>query len=250
MKKNYFYALGLLLIITVYGEPVFAAEQQSVTTNGNIQFEPNTTEKPVIDPPIDTPQIIAPEVPAGVTGPLTITYAPTMNFGSQEISNQDKEYSMIAEKQKSADGATDIPYVSFVQVQDTRGTNDGWTLSVTPSEFTNADTKNKTLKGAQITLTDTKLKYSSEKESAPSIPKQEMALTPGTATKVMTADKGKGAGTSSAYWGNQEELSNAKDSIVRNHAIKLSVPGKTVKDAVNYSASLTWKLETVPKNAI
>ncbi len=72
------------------------------------------------------------------TGPLTIAYAPTMDFGTQVISNKDMSYNMVAEMQQLAgtEGAENkVPYVSFAQVQDTRGNNAGWDLSVTLSAF-------------------------------------------------------------------------------------------------------------------
>ena len=48
-----------------------------------------------------------------------------MNFGSRMISNQDREYSMLAEMQQLEGTEGDenkVPYVSFAQVQDTHGT--------------------------------------------------------------------------------------------------------------------------------
>lgn len=62
------------------------------------------------------------------TGQLSIIKAATMNFGSQVISNPDKVYNMVAEKQQLSGTEGDenkVPFVSFAQVQDTCGTNAG-----------------------------------------------------------------------------------------------------------------------------
>ena len=56
-----------------------------------------------------------------------------MNFGKQVISNQDKTYNMVAEMQQlkgTEETKSQVPYVSFAQVQDTRGNYTGWSLNV------------------------------------------------------------------------------------------------------------------------
>ncbi|PQF25877.1 WxL domain-containing protein [Enterococcus mundtii] len=87
-----------------------------------------------------------------------------MNFGSQIISTTDEYYNMVAELQKKT-GTTGeenmMPYVSMVQVQDTRGTNEGWELRVSLNEFQAlTENLNKVLKGVKITLLDPTLLYS------------------------------------------------------------------------------------------
>ncbi|MUN75785.1 WxL domain-containing protein, partial [Enterococcus casseliflavus] len=118
---------------------VVADEVTEVTTDGEIQFTPSTGEdgdleviRPV-DPDQGGPDVeIDPEVP-GTTGPLSIMKAATMNFGSQVISNKDMTYNMVAEMQQLRGTEGDenkVPYVSFAQVHDLRGTNEGWDLKV------------------------------------------------------------------------------------------------------------------------
>lgn len=241
---------------------VFADEVRKVTTEGQVEFRPAGEEDGELEviPPETGPEApdveIAPEVP-GTTGPLSIMKAATMNFGTQIISNQDQTYNMVAEMQKLAnpvtDGPTHVPYTSFAQVQDVRGSNDGWDLKLSLSAF-ESETLNKTLTGAEIELVGSRIQYEgSNAANAPAAHAAGLKLIPnGAAQSVMTAEKGKGAGASSVVWGNQAELNaqflDPTKEVVENNAIRLSIPGSTAKDATTYKSTLTWELTTTPGN--
>ncbi|GKS54825.1 WxL domain-containing protein [Enterococcus mundtii] len=237
------------------GMTVFAEETRQVTTEGQITFEPNTEEELVVIPPVSEPDVeISPEIP-GTTGPLSIMRAVTMDFGAQIISNEDRTYNMVAEMATLAnpeeDSPTEVPYVSFAQVQDVRGTNAGWDLKVSLSDFT-SNTQNNVLTGAEIELIDPRIQYvGSNQENAPSAHANNLKLIPNEgAVSVMTAAERQGAGASSVVWGDQADL-NAQfaaegNNVVTNDAIQLSVPGSTAKDATTYRATLTWELTTTP----
>lgn len=244
--------------IFVGGITAFADEVRNVTTDGTIEFTANEDEELVVVPPEEGPDVeISPEVP-GTTGPLSIMKAATMNFGSQVISNQDQTYNMIAEKQQKT-GTTGeenkVPYVSFAQVQDVRGTNAGWDLQVRMSDFkATTETVNDTLLGAQISLLNPRIQYEGTTSgNAPVAHAAELKLIPNeSAVSVMTAEKDKGAGLSSVVWGNQANLDaqEADDTVdvVTNNAIQLFVPGSTAKDAAQYKSTLTWELSSTPDN--
>lgn len=234
-----------------------ATETRRVTTDGQIMFTPGTDEELVVIPPEpgpDGPDVeIEPEVP-GTTGPLSIMKAATMNFGSQVISSQDQTYNMVAEMAKltnpPAEGPSEVPYVSFAQVQDIRGTNAGWNLHVSLSEFT-SNTQNRVLTGAEIRLHDPRLEYIGDAANSPAVHSSGLTLHPNEASvPVMTAAQGKGAGASSVVWGNQAALNQqAADpgiDVVENEAIQLSIPGSTAKDATTYTSTLTWDLSILP----
>ncbi|MDK4210608.1 WxL domain-containing protein [Enterococcus mundtii] len=242
-------------------------EVRNITTDGTIEFTPNEEEELVVVPPEIDPDVeIDPEEPA-TTGPLSIMKAVTMNFGSQVISNQDQTYNMIAEKQQKR-GTTGeenkVPYVSFAQVQDVRGTNAGWDLQVRMTDFkaTNA-TVNDTLLGAEISLLDPKIQYegntpkNAPEFNAPSTNTDGvnyLKLMPNaSAVSVMKAEKDKGAGVSSVVWGNQENLNtqeaNPETDVVTNNAIQLFIPGSTAKNAAQYKSTLTWELSNTPDSS-
>lgn len=235
-------------------------EVRQVTTDGQITFTPSNDDT-IVEPDPDGPEVEIPPVtdPDGENkGPLTIAYVPTMNFGSQIISSADMDYNMVAERQQKAGTTGDenkVPYVSFAQVQDTRGTNEGWELKVSLSEFEAQDTQNNLLKGAQITLFDPQLRYSvNDAEQEPTVHADGLELIPNNdAVAIMTAAATKGGGTSTATWGNQADLDKqveAGAAVVENAAIQLFVPGTTAKDAVTYRSTLTWELGQTPDNEL
>ncbi|NAA92655.1 WxL domain-containing protein, partial [Enterococcus mundtii] len=160
--------------------------------------------------------------------------------GTKVISTTDEHYNMIAEMQQKV-GTTGeenmIPYISMAQVQDTRGTNEGWELSVSLSEFqAETDTLNRVLKGAQITLFDPSLRYSvNDADQEPTIHASGLELIPNEdAVPIMTAANRKGGGTSSVVWGDHDTLAKQVEDgvdVVENKAIQLFVPGSTAKDA-------------------
>lgn len=232
-----------------------AAEVRVAETDGQVSFVPNDRDPTEVIPPDPGPEgpdvVIPPIGPEGQTGPLTIAYAPTLDFGTQEISNRDAVYSMMAEKQQLTDTQGEenkVPYVSFAQVQDTRGSNAGWRLTVALSAF-ESGTQHNELRGAQIIFASREVEYISfNQENAPSAHEAGLRLDAnGAAQAVLTADAGKGAGTSSVVWGDQDELNaqyQDQAPVVRNEAIQLFVPGATAKDAALYVATLTWQLST------
>lgn len=246
---------GGMTVFAEDGSTDTSKEVRNVTTNGTIEFTPNEDEELVVVPPVKEPDVeIEPEVP-GTTGPLSIMKAVTMDFGSQVISNQDRTYNMVAEKQqkKGTTGEENkVPYVSFAQVQDVRGTNAGWNLQVRMTDFKATNTTNDTLLGAEISLLDPRIQYEgSTPENAPAAHASELKLLPNSsAVSVMKAEKDKGAGVSSVVWGNQADLdaqeANDEVDVVTNNAIQLFVPGSTAKDATQYKSTLTWELSNTP----
>ncbi len=230
----------------------FAAQVQNYETDAGVTFsavdeDGNGQETDVINPEENGPDVeISPIGPEGENnGPLTIAYAPTMDFGQQVITNQDKSYSMVAEEQPLTDGGEMVPYISFAQVQDTRGTNAGWDLRVTLSDFT-ADTQNDTLHGAQIEFVSSRLAYVGNEGNEPQIHKAELTLEAGgDANSVLSAEAGKGAGTSSVLWGDQKDL-DSQEGTVLNKDIVFHIPGSTAKDEADYEATLTWELLQTP----
>ncbi len=252
-------------VLTGGSTAVFADEVQEVTTEGQVQFrafdpdkDGDGEEPKVINPDPEGPDVeinpVVPETP----GPLSIMKAVTMNFGTQVISNQDKIYNMVAEMHQLSGTEGDenkVPYLSFAQVQDVRGTNAGWDLQVRLSDFT-SNTQNNVLKGAEIEFVDARIRYEgTNTENSPSVHAAGLTLFPNRAARsVMTAAQGQGAGSSSVLWGNNEDLqAQAADEdteVVTNNAIQLSVPGSTAKDATTYTSTLTWELTSTPGDEV
>lgn len=238
----------------------FANETREVTTEGQVQFRPATDEDgeleviPPVGPEEGGPDVEIEPIEPGTTGPLSILMAPELNFGSQVISNDTQVYNMVAEMQQLRGTEGDenkVPYVSFAQVKDLRGSNAGWDLQVSLSDFT-SNTQNNVLTGAEIIFVDSYMDYvGNNQENAPVTHEAGLKLLPnGGARSVMTADQTKGAGASSVVWGDQADLdakfADEEIEIVENEFIKLSIPGSTAKDATTYTSTLTWELTSTP----
>lgn len=252
---------ALSTIVVVGSGATFADEVREVETKGKIEFKLNDTEEVEVIPPVTDPEVeIKPEKP-GTTGPLSIVKAVTMDFGSQVISNKDQTYNMIAEQAPLAsDNKKTVPYISFAQVQDVRGTNQGWDLQLSLSNFTSSS-KNNVLTGVQLKLHNPSITYNgNNNQNAPETYNNTLTLEPNTGAKsVMWASEGKGAGVSSVVWGTQKALEdqlkedeeteeNENEKIVTNDAIQLFIPGSAAKDAASYTSTLTWELTATPKS--
>jgi hypothetical protein len=263
MKKVQLATITLLgLGLFVNGVQAYAAPSLSVNTPNEVTFSADTDEETVVQPPVPDPDVEIEPYPPGQTGPLTIAYAPrNMKFGEQSISTQRQSFGMIAEEQPLADGTGDVPYVSFVQVQDTRGTHAGWDLSVDLTNFVSVDSGH-ILAGAQIEFVSPSLVYNAgegDQTRAPEVNTNEgtslLVNANSTDTPIMKAAEGKGAGTSSTVWGNQSALNsqfvekqNGDIDEVINDAIRLNVPGDASPMAETYRATLTWTLAELPND--
>lgn len=232
-------------------------QRRGIWTEGSIKFEPDNSPVIVVPPGDDDLDIDIPPSGEGENfGPLTIAYAPTLNFGTQTVSVGTKKYYMIAEWQTSrANGEEKVPYVSFVQVQDSRGTNDGWSLHLTAEPFKSDDANHPDLAGAKINFFNSHVVHNGDEY----YPTGENPISPelsqgpnfslntnGQPEKIMEAASGKGAGISSLVWGDQTRLDeDHKDkniSEVLNHAIQLEIPGTSLQYEAEYNATLHWQL--------
>ncbi|EOH63620.1 WxL domain-containing protein [Enterococcus mundtii] len=262
MKKT---VSGLMIISLLTGVTVTvqAVDQAKYTSNGTVNFIPDTEPTdPVnpIDPDPDKP--VHPTNPdrtdpePGTKGPLSIDFASSFDFGMNKISNKTETYYAKAQTYVNDDGTfSDLVTPDYVQVSDHRGNNAGWTLKVCQNgQFKNDDTLNNTLTGAVIELQDPVVKSNAEGVAAPTAT-TEIALDPnGAESIVLSAGQDAGSGTWIEAWGDKVETITMKDqknkdvSSMVTKSVSLTIPGKTPKDAVTYSTTLTWNLSDTPGN--
>lgn len=250
-------ALSSLASIAVSTQ-AHAAETKEYQSNGAVKFIPSLDPTDPLDPenpnPVDPVIPVDPTKPGGpnpgTNGPLSIDYASSLDFGTNRISNKDQVY--FARAQAYQDGREETP--NYVQVTDNRGTNAGWTLTVTQQEQLKSTTKtlNDELTGAQITLANPTVKTYAKNVVAPN-PSDNITLIPGTASLVASAKAGAGTSTWENYWGSVEEVDETDESGATQKAkvtkdVALAVPGSTPKDAVEYQTELLWTLTDVPGN--
>lgn len=230
-----------------------AVEQVATyNSNSNINFVPSTSiTKPIdpINPTNPTPETPEPEKP-GTVGPLSIDFASNFEFGTQEITTENKVY--MAKVQSYKDSQNITP--TFVQVTDKRGSNTGWSLNLKQAhQFQAEETLNKVLEGAQLHFK----KGTAVTNGKGKIPKTyEVILDPINAnySKVMSAEVTAGSGTWVSRFGEivDVKFTNQQGEEVvekRDSGVTLAIPGSSQKDAgVEYNTTLIWQLTNEPGN--
>ncbi|HHT7189464.1 TPA: WxL domain-containing protein [Bacillus cereus] len=245
------FASVAVLGTTGLSAPVSAAEYE---TKGVVEFTPTTDVTKPVDPdnpdpnkpvvPIDPTNPENPNPNPGTAGPLSIDYASSLDFGKNKISGKDETY--YANPQTYTDGVA--PTANYVQVSDKRGTNAGWTLKVSQAgQLKNEATQNKELTGAEIKITSVEAASNAAGIEKPVT--QNITLDPnGAESLVMSANEGAGAGTWVGRFGSLEDVEIDGETVKKNKAVSLTIPGKTAKDAVAYSTKLNWTLSDTPGN--
>ncbi|PQD45741.1 WxL domain-containing protein [Enterococcus faecalis] len=262
MKKTVVYSLlfgTMLLGATVPAEAatvVFDSEQSIVFTPSTDGTDPVNPENPDPEKPVRPVDPTNPDGPnPGTPGPLSINYASSLDFGSNEISNKDQTYFARAQTYKNPDGsASELATANYVQVSDLRGTNAGWVLKVKQNgQFRNAETLHKELTGATVAFAEPSVRSNATDVLPPTATANIQLDAAGAETVVMQAPEKTGAGTWITLWGQAEKVTEKNQqgqqvNATITRAISLTVPGKTPKDAVQYKTTLTWLLSDVPVN--
>lgn len=97
--------------------------------------------------------------------------------------------------------------------------------------------------GSEIKLSQNKA-VSNSKAVTPTA--HEVTLVAGDSSNVMSAAEGQGSGTWLSAFGGIEKVEVDGESVDKNTAITLTVPGATPKDAVQYKTVLTWTIADLP----
>lgn len=235
----------LVSALSFGGAAAFAEETKTLDSNAIVKFKANESITGPVDPENPDPNKIVepidPENPegkpnVGTTGPLSIDFASSLNFGDDnKISTKDEIYYAAAQELKDGQKKP-----NYVQVTDNRGTEAGWKLSVKQNgQF--VDSKGNELTGAKITFNKGNVNTVS-KSAKPSTVKESFDLTAdgtGAVQDVVEAHVNEGAGTYVYKFG---------DDATKAESITLEVPGATTKYADEYKTTLTWTLSDVPGN--
>lgn len=245
---------GASVTITTVAADETGAEYVS---NGAVKFIPNTDPTTPIDPTDPTnPNPVVPIDPTdpdgpneGTPGPLSIDFASSLDFGVNKISSKDEVYYANPQLYKEEGKIS----ANYVQVTDNRGSSAGWTLQVRQDkQFTNATAKYSELKGAQITINDSKAVSNAIDVTVPKVP-ATITLVPETPVTVMSAAGDSGDGSWISMFGQTElktevQADGTSKEVEKNSSVELAVPGSTPKSAVEYRSTLTWLLSDVAGN--
>ena len=231
MKKKYFALLAVGLFSTSLLAPlsVFAADDSATTNPTPTVKSPTTTGDVTFNKPEDKVDPVNPDPDnpgTGQTGALTLDAAPNLNFGTHDIASGSQTYSAETPKSPS------------IQASDRRGLgtdgqSQGWNVTVSMSQFTNASKQ--VLPGASLAFTgvtkdDVKGATSTQGTAPTSLDVTNLnGETTTGATTILKADKGQGAGTWVAAY--------------KPENIKLTVPQAA---AGNFTSTLTWAISDGP----
>ncbi|EUJ30294.1 cell surface protein [Listeria floridensis FSL S10-1187] len=216
-------------------------------TTGKVNFSQDIAPVKPLDPKSpNTDKPITPLDPSeakGTAGPLSIDYVSDFHFGDQVIATDDKTYDVELDEIKTAEGAVE-KRAAFVQVTDTRGSNQGWALQV-QQQTTFSAGADQELKGTYLRLSNPVITTTANNQSAkPKFTKETTILKPGKdgvagdAQTIFLADKNTGMAT----W-----IQSFGDETTGSSSIQLYVPGVSVKlKGTTYSAILNWILLDAP----
>ncbi|MCM3087528.1 WxL domain-containing protein [Bhargavaea ginsengi] len=214
-------SLSVLSLLAAFS---ITSSVSAATSNATITFTPGAGAPEVLDPenPENPYEPTDPtDTGTGETGPLTLDYVSSINFGENEIKTTAQKYQ----------SSTLRP---FIQVTDRRGTGEGWNVTAQMSNFTVDEQV--TLPGSLLTLSNGSV-ISTSKSDAP-VPNNPVELNPGgTEVKIVTADQNAGLGSWITRWlaGNTES----------NENVTLEVPAGMATQG-NHTAVITWTLTAGP----
>lgn len=256
--------VACLILLNTGINIVFADDLgHNLESTAKVEFKPSTQVTPPVDPEGDKPNVpIFPWDPTepegkpkpGTSGPLSIDFVSSFDFGANEISNDDRSYYARSQLILNKDGSEIEARPNFVQVTDNRGTGKGWTLTVKQQGQLKSEdiTPNSELTGAYIKLSSPKVR-SNPNAIAPTTT-EEIILDPlSSENVVLSASTDEGEGTWTNSWGETEVVTEeTEDGESKNasitKAVELFVPGETPKDAVVYKSILTWIISDLPSN--
>lgn len=218
---------------------VFTALPISVT----YVYEEETIVSPVdpLDPGTDVDPENPPVLPENQEK-LSIDFASQFDFGSQDISVQDKNYYAQPQRLLNEDGTVNEQEKrpNYVQISDRRSETDrnGWQLSVTQNNQFSTE-NGKELSGARMRLTNQQL-ATAHGGTAPSLQQTEpLELVPGAKRVLLMAQGNEGTGTWIYRFG---------DANTAGNSVVLDVPKGANPEATSYSSTFTWELSAVPGN--
>ncbi|MBA3927715.1 WxL domain-containing protein [Listeria rustica] len=245
MKVNKLVVMGMVAVVSLStaGLSTYAA---STTSDAKVLFESDDNGvTPPVDPTDPGTDVTPTDPVAPTTGALRIDFASQFNFGTQTISGAAKDYHALYSEIQPLDagGLATGPkkYVpQYVQVTDNRGSNAGWNLTVSGTEFTNASSQ--TLAGATLTLGGGTLSSAMPNTLTPGT--VTPSVTVGAASQVLvSAEANKGMGTWVHSFGSTIGVTAADT----NPDVTLHVPAEAQKVAGStYTSTLTWTINDTP----
>ncbi|HBJ8839673.1 TPA: WxL domain-containing protein [Listeria monocytogenes] len=264
-------ALGLIVAPVLSGDFASAATSVTKDSKGIVKFDKSTTPDPdpVNPDPVDPDPVIPdPTNPPVGTDGLWILAVSDWDFGTHNVSSLSSgalnvhaaDDTISTYVDANGNGQQDLPgevsvtkkVTPYAQISDVRGTNTGWTLSVTGSAFKDSSTPAKTIPGAELTIPKSTVSSATSTAQAPTgYDSVTISMTGGAAVPVMAAkdmqtatptnfNDDQGMGTWTDSFGSQAV------SATDTSKPKLSIPKNVVVADGTYQSTLTWTLSDTP----
>ena len=230
MKKSLI-TMGIVILSSII-LPITAVAAEAIIfeTDNDLTkpVDPTDPEKPV--DPVDPTDPMGPN--PGTAGPLSIDFASSFQFGNQKITSETMDYYA-----KLQEFISSLAGPNYVQVTDKRGTQEGWSLSVIQNgQFKTAQSE--VLAGASLSISSGTAISVTDKQYAPTVVENH-TFVPNSEMNLVNVPAGKGMGTWIYRFG--------ADASEGAAAVKLNIPGRSVKLAKEYRTTLTWYLKNVPE---
>ncbi|EIR1322230.1 WxL domain-containing protein [Listeria monocytogenes] len=264
-------ALGLIVAPVLSGDFASAATSVTKDSKGIVKFDKSTTPDPdpVNPDPVDPDPVIPDptDPPVGTDG-LWILAVSDWDFGTHNVSSLSSgalnvhaaDDTISTYVDANGNGQQDLPgevsvtkkVTPYAQISDVRGTNTGWTLSVTGSAFKDSSTPAKTIPGAELTIPKSTVSSATSTAQAPTgYDSVTISMTGGATVPVMAAkdmqtatptnfNDDQGMGTWTDSFGSQAV------SATDTSKPKLSIPKNVVVADGTYQSTLTWTLSDTP----
>ncbi|HAA3334487.1 TPA_asm: WxL domain-containing protein [Listeria monocytogenes] len=264
-------ALGLIVAPVLSGDFASAATSVTKDSKGIVKFDKSTTPDPdpVNPDPVDPDPVIPDptDPPVGTDG-LWLLAVSDWDFGTHNVSSLSSgalnvhaaDDTISTYVDANGNGQQDLPgevsvtkkVTPYAQISDVRGTNTGWTLSVTGSAFKDSSTPAKTIPGAELTIPKSTVSSATSTAQAPTgYDSVTISMTGGAAVPVMAAkdmqtatptnfNDDQGMGTWTDSFGSQAV------SATDTSKPKLSIPKNVVVADGTYQSTLTWTLSDTP----
>jgi hypothetical protein len=179
-------------ILSTFG--TLAAEETS-KSEFSLSGDDTSITKP-LDPLLPNPmEPVVPKddvtnnVKPGTSGPLSIDFASSMQFGEQNITTKTQRFYAKLQRYTTYEG-TETSGPNYIQVTDKRGTLAGWKLTVTQeSQFKTAD--NTELAGASLGFLNGQICSNIEESYAPNIVQSSVSLTPAVSSLLVISQAGR-----------------------------------------------------------
>ncbi|CUL30726.1 TPA: WxL domain-containing protein [Listeria monocytogenes] len=264
-------ALGLIVAPVLSGDFASAATSVTKDSKGIVKSDKSTAPDPdpVNPDPVDPDPVIPDptDPPVGTDG-LWILAVSDWDFGTHNVSSLSSgalnvhaaDDTISTYVDANGNGQQDLPgevsvtkkVTPYAQISDVRGTNTGWTLSVTGSAFKDSSTPAKTIPGAELTIPKSTVSSATSTAQAPTgYDSVTISMTGGAAVPVMAAkdmqtatptnfNDDQGMGTWTDSFGSQAV------SATDTSKPKLSIPKNVVVADGTYQSTLTWILSDTP----